>query len=356
MKRSAWAGCLVVLAAAVPLRAAVAQNGNGGSLLEVARAQLELIQPDTAATMLLQVLDARSASPQEQLRAWTLLGVAELMRGRQQAARFALRRALERDPQLRVDSLGYLHSDLRRVFASERENIRLDTEPPALIGLRAAVDTTLAPAAGRLQIEVAPRRRVRLTATITPNGRNDPVWTDEQVVNGTGLFEWDLTASGQPVAPGRYLLRVQAADPLGRLQPATRTVLITRMGVDTLETPELPESELLPDSVPVRPATSIIAGAALGVGTLALASLIGNDELPGGGGGGKYIVAGSVSIAAIVGFLNGRQKRYSPANAMYNDELIARHNARVMEINDENQRRLAAASLRVRLGTPRGGN
>ena len=63
-----------------------------------------------------------------------------------------------------------------------------------------------------------------------------------------------------------------------------------------------------------------------------------------------------MSIAAIVGFLNGRQKRYSPTNAMYNEELIARHNARVMEITDENQRRLASADFRVRLGTPRGGN
>ena len=355
MKRLAWAFLLIILAAAAQPRGAPAQNGNGGSPIEVARAQLELIQPDTAAALLLEVLD-RQGPPQEQLRAWTLLGVAELMRGRQQAARFALRRALERDPQLRVDSLGYLHSDLRRVFAAERENVRLDTEPPALIGVRGAVDTLLTPAASRLQIEVAPRRRVRLTATITPNGRNDPIWSDDQVVNGTGMFEWDLTAGGVPVQPGRYLLRVQAADPLGRLQPATRTLLITRNGVDTLGVPELDQSELLPDSVPVRAANSILAGAALGVGTLALASLLGNDQLQGGGGSAKIVVAGSVSVAAIVGFLNGRQKRYSPANAMYNDEVIARHNARVMEINDENQRRLASAGLRVRLGTPRGGN
>ena len=354
MRRIVTVFVLSLLAAAAP-RGAGAQNGGGGaSLVEVARAQLDLIQPDTAAAILLRALDSRASTAQEQLRAWTLLGIAELMRGRQQAARFALRRAIERDPQLRVDSLGYLHSDLRRVFASERENIRLDIEPPALVGVRTTVDTTI-PSGGRLVVDVAPRRRVRLSATITPNGRNDPVWTDEQLVNAAGAFEWDLTAGGAPVAPGRYLLRIQAADPLGRIQPATRTVLITRTSVDTLATPELSETELLPDSVPVRPARSIIAGAALGVGTLALASLVGNDELN-GGSGARYVVAGTVSVAAIMGFLKGRQRRYSPANAMYNDEVIARHNARVMEVNDENQRRLASAMLRVRIGTPRGGN
>ncbi len=43
------------------------------------------------------------------------------MRNRPIVARQAFRRALERDANLRVDSLAYLHSDLRDVFATEKD-------------------------------------------------------------------------------------------------------------------------------------------------------------------------------------------------------------------------------------------
>src|SRR3954469_2418777 len=107
----------VLLAAAV--RPASAQTPR--QLLDAARGQLEDIQPDTAAVLLVRVLDRRSnASPSEQIRGWTLLGIAELMRNHPTVARQAFRRALERDANLRVDSLAYLHSDLRQVFAAEQ--------------------------------------------------------------------------------------------------------------------------------------------------------------------------------------------------------------------------------------------
>lgn len=324
-------------------------------MVEAARAQLENIQPDTAAVLLQRVVDARTATANDQLRAWTLLGVAELMRGRTQAARFAFRRSLERDPQLRVDSLAYLHSDLRRVFAAERDASRLDTDPPALIGLRTAADTSVLPAEGRLIIEVQPRRRAKVNAAIVPARGGDPIWSDSISVNLVGQFEWDLMDSGQPVAPGRYVLRLSAVDPVsGRaLQPMTRAFTISHAAVDTLDMPAAPDS-LLPDSVTSRPVSAILAGAALGAGVLALTSVVGNNELNSGSpSGGKYLVAGTVSIAAVAAFLSGHKRRPAPQNTAYNQSLFDDYNQRVRDIAAENRRRVNAAPLRIRMQVPR---
>jgi len=213
----------------------------------------------------------------------------------------------------------------------------------------------VSPGEGRLVLEVQPRRRVRVAATITPVGRNEPVWADSQTVNMSGAFTWDLMTAGVPVAPGRYTLRVTATDPTGRsIQPVVRTLLVTRGPVDTLATPELADSQLLPDSVPVRRGQTLLAGVALGAGALALSSALGSNEL-GSGGNGRIVVAGTVSVAALIGFLNGRKYRHVPTNAMYNDEVLAHHNAQVMEVGDENQRRMASAPIRVRMQTARGG-
>src|SRR5690349_2105070 len=117
----------LLLAGVLPARAQTAS-----SLLEGARAQLEDVQPDTAAVLLVRVLDRRTgATPSEQLRGWTLLGIAELMRNREVVARQAFRRALERNADLRIDSLAYLQSDVRLVFASEKEAFRIENTDDA---------------------------------------------------------------------------------------------------------------------------------------------------------------------------------------------------------------------------------
>src|SRR5437899_1780277 len=150
-----------VVAALLATGARAARAQSSASLLVGARMQLEAIQADSAATLLVRALDPRmGASAAEQTRGWTLLGVAELLRGRTVSARLAFRHGLERDPQLSVDSLGYLHSELRRVFAAEREAFRLEADAAVpVIAVRLPADTVVTPNAGQWPIEVQPRRR-----------------------------------------------------------------------------------------------------------------------------------------------------------------------------------------------------
>ena len=75
----------VVLLAALASRVAVAQSP-AGRLVEEARAQLDELNPDSAVVLLTWALDATGgATVREQVRGWTLFGIAELMRGNTQA-------------------------------------------------------------------------------------------------------------------------------------------------------------------------------------------------------------------------------------------------------------------------------
>src|SRR3954468_1882424 len=119
-----------LVAIVAPLARAQAQTP--AQLIETARGRLEDVQPDSASALLVRALgNTASVSPSDQLRGWTLLGIAELMRGHPSVARQAFRRALERDATLRIDSLAYLHSDLRQVFALEKDTYRVENREDA---------------------------------------------------------------------------------------------------------------------------------------------------------------------------------------------------------------------------------
>src|SRR5437899_360525 len=113
MRRSAWLVALAVLAVS---RGAFAQSAQ---MVESARAQIEALNPDSAYALLQRAL-AQSDPSAPRARAFTLLGIAELLRNNRTAAVFAFRQALRIDPSLRIDSLADLHSDVLTVFMEQR--------------------------------------------------------------------------------------------------------------------------------------------------------------------------------------------------------------------------------------------
>ncbi len=107
-----------LLLAAFPMASAVPQ---AVTTLEGARQQIEDLSIDSALAGLRSVLDQRQRlSPQQLVRAYVLLGIAEASRGQEDAAQAAFHEALWLDPDLRVDTLGHLSSALPRVFGGER--------------------------------------------------------------------------------------------------------------------------------------------------------------------------------------------------------------------------------------------
>lgn len=347
---------LLALATATSARAQAPSQ-----LLDNARARLEDIQPDTAAALATRALDRRNnPTAADQLRGWTLLGVAEVMRGRPFVARQAFRHALERDNSLRIDSLAYLHSDLRSVFEMERVTFQTSAtaaaaeEAPQTVTVRGAMDASIVPGQGRYSFEVRATRPTRVLATVTSARGDDVLWADSAWANPAGTFNWDLTANGAPIAPGRYALHVTAPDANGR-PPATfvRNFQVSKVHVDTVAVPSALEDSLLPETVEVRRPSSIIAGAALGVGALVLTSVAGNKAFGSGGGADRFVVAGAISTATIVGFLHSRRARPIPENIAFNDDLRDRYQRMYSDMSAENRRRLASAPLRIRMENTR---
>lgn len=349
--------CLLLLAApCVVPRVARAQATS--STIEAARAQIENIRPDSALALLRRV-EPNRGMPTEP-RYWTLVGIAQLLRNRQAEALQAFRRALDADLALRVDSLTYLHSDVDRVFAAARVEVRRAMGAATPVGVSVAMDTVLSPWQGRLLIELRPRLRSRVVVTISPErDRSYVLWADTQDVGAVATVAWDLQARGDIVPPGRYVLRVGGTDVLRRAIPVTERLLaISRMPVDTLvaEGGSAVESSVseahggprMERGSPGR----LLVGAALGIGAAGLTALAGNKTLNSGyRDRGRFLVAGAVSGAALIGFFTG-SRRDAGAAPVY--EPVRREpSANDRYIAEENSRRRQAAPVRIQTGEGR---
>jgi hypothetical protein len=167
---------------------------------------------------------------------------------------------------------------------------------------------------------------------------------------------WNLTTAGGPIRPGRYALKITATDNSGRA-PATwvRTLTISRNAVDTLVAPQVPDDSLLPETQRARPASSLLAGVALGAGAVAITSLAGNKDLNASGSAepARFVVAGAVSAAALIGFLTSKHEKPVPENVSYNQDLRDRYERLQSDMTAENRRRLAASPLRIRMEAAR---
>jgi hypothetical protein len=76
---------------------------------------------------------------------------------------------------------------------------------------------------------------------------------------------------------------------------------------------------------------------------------LGNSGLTGGkpAGTGSYVVAGSVAVAAVVGFLAGHRTRPVPENILRNEELRQQYTRDLDAVVAENVRRRENARVRI---------
>lgn len=347
-----FAGLLPLLLPALLLALPGALSAQAtSSTIEAARAQIENIRPDSAIRLLRRVEPPRGMPTET--RYWTLMGIAQLLRSDQAQALEAFRHAIESDMALRVDSLTYLHSDVDRVFTAARVEVRRAMGPASPVGVALAMDTVLAPWQGRLLIELRPRLRSRVTVAVAPEAdRSLVLWADTQDVGVVATVAWDLQARGDIVPPGRYVLRVSGVDVLRRTMPITeRQLTITRVPVDTLVSDgrEMAAPLSAPEPALERGSPSrLLVGAALGVAAAGITALAGNRSLNAGfRDRSRYMVAGAVSGAALIGFFTGSPRRSADPpipqpfpDGPRSDRMIA----------DENARRRATAPVRIQTG------
>lgn len=333
------------------LLAAARVYAQSSSQVEAARAQIESIRPDSAYAILSAMVPPRGTAVEP--RFWTLLGITELLRGHEDEAVRAFRRALDTDAALRVDSLAYLQSDVLRVFAAARNDLRRSLGPASAVAVGVPSDTVMAPWQGRLLIELRPRLRSRVVVTIAPErDRQGFVFVDTLDVGAVATTSWDLQSNGDIVPAGRYVLRVSGTDVLRRPVPLVeRMVTISRMPVDTITPPfdtDGTGGDAGARAVRAPGGTGrLLLGAALGVGAASLTAMAGNHSINSGfSDRSRYVVAGAISGAAIIGFLSGRKAQPAYAAAASVDPERADAARRMV---DENARRRSMAPVRIQI-------
>lgn len=370
MRTPSAALLLLLLASAVAApRAARAQDGVE-ALLKEARAQIERFQTDSASALLEQALAREAgANPAQQVRANVLYGIALLSRGNPTAARRAFRLALQISPTERVDSLEFLEPDnLLREFNGERQAVAPAVAPavaaapaivlpPLTVLVDVPADTVLASRVNRLPVLPRPSRRASATATVgSIAAPMVVVWSDTLRVGASDALGWDLhDRNGNVVPSGRYLLRVTAMDSAGELSaPSERVLVVTRTEPDTQPLPSpLAPSALEPETMRLKrgsPAV-LLFGAGLAAAAALLPEVLARSELTENRDrdATQFVIAGSVTVAGIVGFLAGHHEQRVPEAARRNAELRQRDAANRQEIARANAEARANAPVRVQL-------
>jgi hypothetical protein len=353
---------LLLIGVSVPkLRA----QSNVASLIAGARVQLEQFNTDSTSALLERALAPTSgATTAQRVRAYVLYGIAQLSARNPAGARQAFRRALQLNPAERVDSLEFLEPEtLLREFNAERAAVVAAAPAPAVAIERLTVqvalpaDTTLAVTDGRLPISPLPSRKARATVAVAPADAPSAVlWADTLPAGASGSLGWSLRGrDGVLVPPGRYAVLVTAMDSAGGIsQTVEKVVVVSRLPADTqVLAPPLAPSAFAPETLRLQHASpaAILLGVGLGAAAAFLPSALGRPELNQGltGDGTAYAVAGSVTVAGLVGFLAGHRVQPLPENALKNAELRRQDAASRAAIITANAAAREAAPIRVRL-------
>jgi len=347
-RRLVLAGLLVLVGAT---QAAVAQQVTPTQLIEQARTQLDELRPDSAVSLLHYALDPRTgAGVRERLRGWTLLGIAELVAGKRTEARQAFREALSLAPDLRTDSLEFLHSDLHATFEAERSSLARASRVSLVVEVPA--DTSVLVQGGGYRVTALPTRTAMVTLSVAHEAGGE-AYTDSQVVEGITAFDWNLrSSSGAVVGVGRYVLRLEARDTTGQTALVERMLIIEAEPLDTLPLPAPPSgAELDPESSLVRERSTspLLRGVLYGAAAGALAYA---GPGPGGTRDSRAVaVGGAITLGGLAGFLRGQPVwRPDPVAIDRNSGVRSRYASQVTTVEQANARAHERARVRIRAG------
>lgn len=339
-------GALALLAVAV-LAARPAAAQSAAELVDRGVQAYQDLDLDGAAGLLRRALSMEGAGsliPAERVRALSYLGAAEALRGVADSAASAFRRIVLLDPRHRLDDLVF-PPDITAVYdAVRRDTKAVQVVLPPTVRFRAG-DPGFRPqllASSYHQIVATVDRSDGTTARLLFQG----------LIGDSLEVLWDgQDTQGAAVPSARYFLRVESRDPSGQPARVVRVPLeIRAMEPDTLPPPVLADSVLLPERTPrERNVQALVGGLVGGIGLAVLPSLLASDsELS----PGRFVLAGSVTVAGVVGFITQRGGRPIPANVAANEAVRQAWRADVDRVSQENARRRARGELSIRVGLP----
>jgi hypothetical protein len=339
---------------------AQAQELSISQRLTAAKQQIIDLSADSAAVLLRDVLAGNSGATSAQ-RSWaySLMALTRLAAGDQTGAQTMFRSALNMDPRLPQDSiraLADLDAQAEAVYQQalawyqSRPGVVVAAPPRDTLRVAFTVppDTVLAGADALLRITPRPTHRARTVVTMAAvgdpagsvltgsdtlaPGAANPLTVNLRRTDGAALVQ-----NGQ-----RYRFTLTAVDSVGYQAQIQWVMRAEIQRPVTRPLPgDVPDAELRPETLQVkqRSMPALLGGAGLGVVAALLPTAFGQSNLNTGlsGDGTAYLVAGSLTVAGVVGFLNGRRAVFSQENARFNADRLRLHEDSVQAIRRANE-------------------
>jgi len=335
-------------------------------LLAAARQHIVNLNADSAAQLLQSVLDVTSgASGSERSWAYALLAVVRLAEQNRSGARLMFEQSLRSDPRLPVDSLAILRdldSEAEVVFQEARVVVQgaargaAAPAAPFSIEYQVARDTTLSGPEDRLAITLLPARRARTVVTVRTAGESSVLWrSDTLQARELRPILWLPRSDGRPLPNNLYAFEVTGVDSVGTLATPVRwTMRLTALPPVAQPLPrELSASDFRPETLQVRhrSAATLLTGAGLGVVAAVLPSAFGRTEVNAAlaGDATAYVVAGSVTVAGIIGYLNGSRAVFQRDAAESNAQRRAQYEAQVRAVRAANEQARQRPPIRLQI-------
>lgn len=290
--------------------------------------------------------DRATRAPLDQRRrALTYLGAAETLRGNPDSAASAFERLVELDPRSRMDELVFPPEVTTRFEAvrARTKVVAVDVTPETELRPDGEWFTAWLFASSAHQLRVGLRR---------PEG--DPVRVIYSGLIGDSLaVRWDgRDSSGVWVSPGRYFL--EAFSPATGGWPQRVLQVPLEIAVDVADTlpapPPLADSLLLSERRGAGPGLeALLGGLAAGVGVAVLPPLLapGADVKP-----LRFVIAGTISLAGLVGFVRDVPGGIVGENRRANQAERRAWMERVAAVAEQNRARRAEARMVIRAGQP----
>jgi hypothetical protein len=289
--------------------------------------------------------DSAAGAPLEQRqRAYTYLGAAETLRGNRDAAAAAFERLLELDPRAGLDQLVF-PPEVTAPFESVRSRTKVVSASAApLTDLKPDAEPFAATlfASSPHPVRVIVRRAEGGTVRLIYQG----------IIGDSLKVQWDgRDSAGAWVSSGAYLLEAFPTAPGGAQRVLQLPLDITQRAADTVPLPgPLPDSLLAPERRGSGPGIeALLGGLLLGAGVAVLPPQIAPeaDITP-----WRLVVAGSISLAGLTGFLRDRPGGIIAANRQANEEVRRAWQDRVAAVAEQNRLRRAQSGLVIRAGQP----
>jgi hypothetical protein len=285
------------------------------------RAAYHALEYETAAVLLRGSLSAGGPEALEgRLRSVTYayLGATELFRGDRVAARIAFDRALQSDPRFRLDTLEF-PPEVTAAFDTARR-------ATTYVTIRAPPDTVITVGVESYAVRLYASTLHEITVDLLDDGG----WAAQRLyagLTGDSLdVRWDGTISDRAESvAGTFTVQVVSRRADGPERTVRLPLEVTRLAPDPLPSPPRPEGARAQRSTWAA-VGALGTGLAAGLATAALPTVVTTD---GAGARQRYVVAGALGLAGLIGFTThlvqgGRSDATADAEALAAPEQAAR--------------------------------